>query len=433
VGMALSRTFLGLLAILLCGCYRSSHQEADVNTMDNLDSSESTDADTSENVPDVEETDVEDASSSCDFGPLMDPVQLTFHTHPLVQSVGPDIVFTGSEFAVLWSDNRNTREEPELFFTALSPSGEKIVEDLQLSDAADPGGVGCRDAIFTGSYLGLLLGKSLADDTFPELYFTRLSTEGEWIGEESRLTFSDSSWPGWSSIAFSGSGYGIMWEKENSLMFMRIDIEGNHLGEDLLLKTDFFYGCFSIIYGAGEYVMVWDEDSDTYFPRIFFARISDDGVIVDGPRDLTWGSPCECPSIAFSGTEYGVVCERGSIEPYGRAVYFFRLSIDGERLIFDDIRLTDDTQYIHYPKIIYNESEREYGVVWLNNNDTSVYLARLAGDGTMKGDSFKLVDQLIHTNRFPIIPAGPDYAVVFEYNRVNIAFQRYGCLVPPGP
>jgi len=103
---------------------------------------------------------------------------------------------------------------------------------------------------------------------------------------------------------------------------------------------------------------------------------------------------------------------------------------DGERLSPEDLRLTDDLEYPHYPKIIHNGSE--YAVVWYNNNASGVFLDRLDEDGNLKGESFMITDTLIFSNRFQIVPAEDYYAAVWEYGD-NLAFGRFGCLDRPDP
>jgi hypothetical protein len=226
-------------------------------------------------------------------------------------------------------------------------------------------------------------------------------------------------------IEFSGDGYGILWELDQSLIFMRLDSEGNHAGEDLVLDPDFTRGGhFSLVHASAEYAAVWVESSAG--ETIAFARISDWGDIIDGPVDFTNGSLDECPSVACTGTGYGVVYERAAPEARDNNLYLALLSMDGERIIPEDVRITDDSQYPYYPKIIHNGSE--YAVAWLDiSDDSAVYLNRLHEDGTMEGDSFMIADTLIHSNRFPIVAAGPEYAAVWEHGD-NLMFCRFGCM-----
>jgi hypothetical protein len=419
------RVVLGLLLIPFSGCFNSGHQHLDVDTAEESDAVESPDPDVNEDAPDVMDTDIEDAPAPCEFGALMDPVQLTFHERYPYHAALPTMVFTGSEFAIVWLDNRNTLgEEDELFYTALTSSGEKVFEDLQLTQGADPGYVNFPDAAFTGSEIGVVFIKYAEGEEYRmDLFFMRLTLDGYLMGSETGLTMDDPA--GLSDrplIAFSGNGYGIAWTRVPSLMFMRLDLDGNTVGEDLVLDPDFQPGReFSLIHAESAFAMVWDRDGE----KIAFARVSDEGAVVDGPRDLTSGSLDNCPSIAFNGAGYGIVYERPTLEPHDNNLYFFRLSSEGERLSPDDIRLTDDLEYPHYPKIIHNGSE--YAVAWYNNNASGVFLDRLDEDGNLKGESFKITENLINSNRFQIVPAEDYYAAVWAYGE-NLMFGRFGCL-----
>jgi hypothetical protein len=124
------RMLQALLPVLFVGCYHSAGRESDFDTAEYHDSTEPADVDMHESAPDAEDMDGEDASAACDFGPLMDPVQLTFHSRYPYKASSPAMVFTGSEFAIVWLDSSDTLGEGrDLFFTTLSPSGKKIVDD----------------------------------------------------------------------------------------------------------------------------------------------------------------------------------------------------------------------------------------------------------------------------------------------------------------
>jgi hypothetical protein len=114
-------------------------------------------------------------------------------------------VWTGTEYGVAWEDSRDGNEE--IYFNRISASGGLIGSDVRISNASG----GSRDAslIWTGTEYGIAW-EDFRDGNW-EIYFSRISAEGDLIGSHLRVTNAYGESRN-ASLVWTGTGYGISWE-----------------------------------------------------------------------------------------------------------------------------------------------------------------------------------------------------------------------------
>jgi hypothetical protein len=134
-------------------------------------------------------------------------------------SAFPSLVWTGSQFGVSWTDKRDGNFET--YFARLSATGAKLGSDLRVTN--NPADSGFSSLAWTGSEFGLSWSDNR--DGNGETYFARISAAGAKIGGELRVTRAplDSVAP---ALAWTGSEYGVSWhdyrDGNASIYFSRI-------------------------------------------------------------------------------------------------------------------------------------------------------------------------------------------------------------------
>ncbi len=225
-------------------------------------------------------------------------------------SDNPSLVFTGSEFAIAWEDERNGGDnQEEIFFIRLSSTGSPIGGEVRVTNAA---GISVQPSlVFTGSGFGVAWMDSR--DGNSEIYFKRIGMDGTPVDPDVRITND----PGEStapSLAFNGSEFGLAWVDGRSgggTYFARIDTAGTKLGGDVRTSGAAdaspianVLNRVSLVWSAesSRYGILWHEDWDADGTiDVSFLRLEPDGTPVgseirvsDGPADsvqqaMAWG------------------------------------------------------------------------------------------------------------------------------------------------
>jgi hypothetical protein len=128
-------------------------------------------------------------------------------TNDGAMSFWPDAVWTGSEFGVAWMDTRDGNEE--VFLALVEADGTKRSADLQITSNSSFKNL--PEMAWGGSEFGIAWEDSR--DGNWEIYLALVSVDGVKIGSDFRVT-NDSGWSRRSTIAWSGSGYGICWRDD---------------------------------------------------------------------------------------------------------------------------------------------------------------------------------------------------------------------------
>jgi hypothetical protein len=211
-------------------------------------------------------------------------VQVTF---PDDECWNPSLVWTGSEFGLACADTSDIR------FVRLDVLGNKIGSDVVVTTS--PSSVGYPWLVWTGTGYGV----AWEDDRDGnwEVYFARLDASGGKIGGDARL----SDGPGNSydpSLIWTGSHYGVAWwdarDGNDEIYFVGVDASGNKLGNESNLSRDpGASGWPSLVWNGVEYRVGWEDDRDSGWTEIYFARIACDCVDVDGDGATVCSPDCD--------------------------------------------------------------------------------------------------------------------------------------------
>ena len=116
----------------------------------------------------------------------------------------PSLAWTGSEFGVSWYDYRDGNYE--IYFARVSSSGAKLGSDLRVT--SDASSSSYPSLAWTGSEFGVSWSDNR--DGNWEIYFARVSSSGSKLGDDLRVT-SAAGWSEYPSLSWTGSEFGLSW------------------------------------------------------------------------------------------------------------------------------------------------------------------------------------------------------------------------------
>ena len=250
-------------------------------------------------------------------------------------SAGPSIVWTGTEFGVVWSDYRDGgSSDSEIYFARLDRFGRKLGVDMRVTTA------GLRSSTPSLVWTGEEYGAAWNDqrDGNWEVYFTRFDSDGNRPPgyRDLRLTMTDegSYSP---SLVWTGSEFGVAWHDQfvgnYQVYFARIYPDGTR-GSDNIRVTDtrVHYGASysSLVWNGSGYALSWMDTRDHRYQELYFAFINAEGRLLGSDLRVTMsGYGVSQPALAWSGAEYGIVWLDARDVGYGTyEVYFTRIGCD---------------------------------------------------------------------------------------------------------
>ena len=225
----------------------------------------------------------------------------------------PALLWTGTDFAVLWRDGRASIYQ--MWFERVSNSGVIVTPEVQIT-----GGTGDSAATMFASN-GTGYGTVRTDESSgTEIKFRRIDLTGAPIGGDTLIGTTTFQFDR-ASIVYTGSGYGIAWLRAGatpSIYLTRLDANGAKVGTDTLVSTGTDRSGGPIVVWTGsEYGVVWDQCPATNCSpstEIWFARVSANGTRLTTPRTLssTAGQASD-PDMVWSGGSYWITWEAGDI------------------------------------------------------------------------------------------------------------------------
>jgi hypothetical protein len=198
-------------------------------------------------------------------------------------------VWTGSEMAVVYSDDRDG-SSTDLYMTRTTPDGAKVGSDVRLT--SEPHHSIEATALYTGSEIAVTWQDSRDGGLYSEIYFARFAPDGAKVGSDVRLTNGD----GWSDtpgIAWTGSEYGIGWVDEapaDGVYFLRLDAAGTPIGSEVTVIQPSYQSEHPVLGWTGsEFLITWEYYGGTA-TSVVLARLGADGAVVASDTSLVSGT-----------------------------------------------------------------------------------------------------------------------------------------------
>lgn len=233
----------------------------------------------------------------------------------------PSIAWSGAELGIAWYDDRDGNYE--IYFNRLSPLGVAAGPDTRVtanaSFSANP------KLAWSGSEYGVVWNDNR--DGNWEVYFRRISAAGVALGVDSRIT-SSSSYSYADDLAWSGNGYGVTFidnrDGNDEVFFNRIAPGGFPMGADLRVSpTPAISSWSSLAWSGSEYGVAWHDVRDGNY-EIYMNRISAAGALLGADvRVTTSAATSYLPALEWTGAEWSLVWldnRNGSYDLFGASL-----------------------------------------------------------------------------------------------------------------
>lgn len=270
----------------------------------------------------------------------------------------PTVIWTGTEYALCWTDEREGSRD--VYFTRLSGDGTEVGSDVRVTT---DGHSSRRSVIaWSGSEYGLTWSDERNGNW--EVYFARLGTDGTKIGSDVRVT-DDLGTSYVSDIIWASSVYGLAFHDDRhesyEIIFARVDGDGAKIGPDVRISvtTDASAWVASLTWTGSEYGIAWHDNSEENY-EIFFARLNETGASIGPDVRITniSGSSYDA-DLEWTGSEFVIAWHddmSGDSE-----IYVARVSDTGTKLS-SDLRLTNEYDLSADASLVWTGSR--FGLAW---------------------------------------------------------------------
>lgn len=357
-------------------------------------------------------------------------------------SMNPSLVWTGSEFAVAWGNNRCGTSE--IYFTRISPTGDKISRNVRISEV--PVRSSHPSLVYTGSVFAVAWQGEV--DSKDEIYFTRIHSSGVEIGTgDVRITKKalkspsvileksgcpvviNPANPEDPSLVWTGSEFAVAWvdfrHDNYEIYFTRISPKGEKIGSDIRITknpSDSEYA--SLVWTGSEFGLTWRDywDENWY---VHFTRISSTGKTIGSTvRVSDEGNESLLPSLVWTGSEFAVAWQSRKDEKDG--IYFTRISSVGKR-IGSHIKISNEAKRTRRPSLVWTGSE--FAVVWeeKKHGNWEIYIAKVSSTGARTGGSIRVTNTATDSETPSLVWTGYEFGVAWEEemnDNVEIYFAR---------
>ncbi|MBW2263862.1 MAG: putative metal-binding motif-containing protein [Deltaproteobacteria bacterium] len=211
----------------------------------------------------------------------------------------PDVVWTGSGFAISWTERSGSGGTNVIHLSTLSAEGELIDDTHAVLEAQD-----ISNLLWTGSHLVL----AWSDAT------SRLSLVGMLPDGTEQWTAENLFTSGGAALVWTGSRIGALWEvsgssTETDILFMLLDDTGVPVGPEVGVDDDrpYFDRHASLAWTGSAFLAAWQGWNDDGYIDVYLRSIGSAGEPLGSSTQLTTrGDTYSPPHIAWSGSTFGI-------------------------------------------------------------------------------------------------------------------------------
>ena len=259
------------------------------------------------------------------------------------------------------------------------------------------------------------------------------------IGSDITISYS-SHFDGTPSMVWTGSELGLAWESYYSynyeIFFKRLSPDGGEIGPNLRISRDSKSSYApSLAWSGSDYGLIWhDTRSNPY--HLFFSRISGTGSILDSEIQVTSGfGHSKEPSMIWGNTEFAVAWHEG-VADNNTEIFFSKLN-NGGSMKSAEFRVSNAPENSLLASLVWDGNN--YAAAWhdIRDQNHEIYFAKVSADG----DTVLLERRISREHSLSEEPAlvwsGSEYGLAWHderFGRSEIMFTRidtYGDTVAP--
>jgi hypothetical protein len=175
-------------------------------------------------------------------------------TNDPADSYYPEIAWNGSEFGVVWQDDRDANELFKLYFARISNDGVKLTDDIKIVNGITQ--YGGQEIVWTGSKYGVAYYNG--DSGVNEIYLALVNSNGA-IEKTTQVSYHVSVQSEDPSIVWTGSEFGIAWH-DAGVFLAKLDANGNAKGIEVKIAS---VGAYTTVSFANLlYTVTWNNPTD---------------------------------------------------------------------------------------------------------------------------------------------------------------------------
>jgi len=228
----------------------------------------------------------------------------------VAQSGGlPSLAWTGSEYGLAWRSDG-------IQFKRIDATGQEI--PASQVTVRGPGGISPDPTSFpelvwngNGYGVGYVLNEWVVGSFWvDEIYFQALDGVGNLIGSPLKVSDGVDVDIGLApALAWSGSEFGVAWHTGISILFSRVDSNGNRIGGTVTAAGPLTIQAIfpDIAWTGGEYGLAWDWYRQSDGSQVYLTRLDSAGGAIDDDVQATEVYGASSAELAWNGTEYGMV------------------------------------------------------------------------------------------------------------------------------
>jgi hypothetical protein len=336
-------------------------------------------------------------------------------TDATMESSAPSLVWTGAGYGVAWQDLRDMSYD--VYFARLDAAGARTGAELNLTAVGDSQ----RPAlVWTGTQYGVAWYETsfVGGESHEEIYLARVSDAGVKLGGDVRVSVTPSY--GWyepsPSLAWTGSEFVVAWpdqrDGDEEIYLARVSDAGVAVGDDIrFTSASGTSQAPALIFTGAELALAWQDSRNAGRDAPYFSRASAEGARIGDDARVPYVGNASEPAVAWSGTEHGVVF--ADDRTGANEIFFTRITAAGA-IAGVEVQVTDAAGNSHAPSIAW--SGTEYGVVWADDRDGNgeIYFTRLGAGGAEIGDDVRLTSSDAEQRDPAVAWTGTAWAVVWE-------------------
>ncbi|UCG44376.1 MAG: hypothetical protein JSU73_07175 [candidate division WOR-3 bacterium] len=353
-------------------------------------------------------------------GTVLDMAGIAICTSPRGQWY-PEVAFDGENYLVVWQDGNASSWDIR---------GSRVTTD---GEVLDPNGFGVAttgisqwrpDIGFDGTNYLVVWMEEVRYDTF-DIYGARITPEG-YVLDPEQIRICEAPLPQWHPRVTPNPGWGFMvaWQDQRTSYWdvyaARVNTYGAVLDPDgfVVCNTS---ECFApdLAFDGTFYLVAWhDERSGSY--DIYASRVTTGGQALD-PQGIpvsTAGGDQWRPAVEYDGTNFMILWndERGG----NSDVYGTRMTSGGNVLDPSGLVITSASQGQWHPALVFGGGQ--YLVSWQHDtygSNREVYVARMATSGQVLDPGGKPTSAAANSQSWPSVASdGSEFLVVWrEDNR----------------
>ena len=359
-------------------------------------------------------------------------------TNAVGNSIRPVIVWSGSELAIAWEDWRSGVTDQDVYFARADTSLSRLGSETRVTNVTNGQRNPCL--AWTGSEYGIVWSD---DRGYPvsrsEIYLARLDAAGVEIGDDRQLTSYSTGSAYLPYLVSTGSEFAAIFLDNRlgprDLFFLRLGFDGSVIVPETLIASH--EGWESIDYPA----FVWTGDQFIYVytfstgdsHQILLARVDPSGSAIGGITTVValdsrrlYAEPID---LVWRDSEFGFV-RTNNMGGGLNEIYFRRLDTAGAPLAAERLIVT---RYYYVYRVALAWNGDGYGMTWVESQGGTLpnaYFIRLDENGEKVSREVPLSSTARNLDKIAIVWTGHEYILAWSDNRDGdweIYLGRIGC------